>query len=333
MANPFLAGYRSGSFHIKDDLRGLRDMIKAFSLKLSVAARERLAWMDEYRLCQNAALVCRKFGVSECTFWRWRKRYDPWDLISLESRSRKPRRSPKKTPITTERMVLNLKRAHPRWGKEKLAFLLRQQGVLISGKTVWKILDRHRLNIRYHTRKRKAPKPRVNRALIHVPGDLAQVDTKFISLHGRRLYQYTFIDVISRWRHAEIHPSSDMATTITFLQGALKASHTTFSVLQTDNGHEFGRSVSAWLRKHNIRHVFSHKGRPVENAYVERSHRIDEEEFYSTGGNGSTIKELRENFANYISMYNTERPHWGLQGQTPMQFLNDYLTKQPCQMS
>lgn len=308
-------------------------MINAFSLKLSVEAKARLAWMDEYRLCQNAALVCRRFGISECTFWRWRRRYDPHDLISLESRSRRPKRSPRRTSTEIEKKILNIKQAHPRWGKEKIAFVLRREGTSISGKTVWKICARHRLNIRYRTRKRRTPKPRVNWATIHSPGDLVQMDTKYVSLHGRRLYQYTLVDVVSRWRYAEIHPASDMATTVAFLASAQKASVVPFRVVQTDNGHEFGRSVSAWLKKHGSHHVFSHKGKPVENAYVERSHRIDEEEFYSMGGNGSTLKELRENFSRYVAMYNTERPHWGLNGQTPLQALTHFLTEQPCQMS
>ena len=308
-------------------------MIKAFSLKLSVKAKQRLAWMDEYRDCNNASLVCRRFGISECTFWRWKKRYDPWDLKSLESLSRRPKRSPRRTNIEIERKVLDTKRAHPRWGKEKIAFVLCREGVKISGKTVWKILHRHQLTVRYHTRKRRTPKPRVNWAKVHSPGDLVQMDTKYVSLHGRRLYQYTLVDVVSRWRHAEIHLSSDMVTTIKFLTEAKQACPVRFQVVQTDNGHEFGKQVSAWLRNHGMNHVFSHKGRPVENAYVERSHRTDEEEFYSVGGNGLTLREFKENFTKYMTMYNTERPHWGLNGQTPMQALNDYLFKQPCQMS
>lgn len=308
-------------------------MIKAFSLKLSAGARQRLAWMDEYRVYQNASLVCRRFGIPECTFWRWRRRYDPWDLTSLESRSRRPKRSPKRTSNEIEKKVLDTKRTHPRWGKEKIAFVLRREGITISGKTIWKICARCRLNIRYRTRKRRAPKPRVNWANVYSPGDLVQMDTKYVLLHGRRLYQYTLVDVVTRWRYAEIHPVSDMATTIAFLARARQASHVPFRVVQTDNGHEFGRSVSVWLRRRGTQHVFSHKGRPVENAYVERSHRIDEEEFYSMGGNGSTLKELRENFSRYLTMYNTERPHWGLNGQTPIQALTHFLTEQPCQMS
>lgn len=80
-------------------------------------------------------------------------------------------------------------------------------------------------------------------------------------------------------------------------------------MVQSDNGKEFGKVVTKWLKEHQIKHVFSHKARPTENAYVERSHRTDEEEFYSMGGYGTTLTEFRQNFSKYITMYNELRPH------------------------
>lgn len=308
-------------------------MIKAFSLKLSREARERLAWMDCYRECNNALLVCRKFGISECTFWRWRKRYNPWDLTSLESQSRRPKRSPRKTTWDVEQQVLAVKREHPRWGKEKIALYVQvKKHIALSGKTVWKILARHKLIVRYHTKKRKAPKPRVKWAEVYVPGDLLEMDTKFVNLHGRRVYQYTLIDVVSRWRYAEIYPEMTGENTVSFLTHALQATTLTVKTIQTDNGHEFQKVVTVWLKRRGIQHLYTHKARPIENSHVERSHRIDEEEFYSVGGYGVTLAELQANFAAYLTMYNTERPHWGLKGQTPQQMLDLYLTKH-CQMS
>lgn len=66
-----------GSMHINEDLVPLMDMIKAFSLKLSADARQRLSWMDMYRECGNATQVSRHFGIPLRTFWRWYSRYDP----------------------------------------------------------------------------------------------------------------------------------------------------------------------------------------------------------------------------------------------------------------
>jgi transposase InsO family protein len=316
-----------GDMYINGDLVPLMHMIKAFSLNLSADARQRLSWMDMYRECGNAAQVCRHFGVPLRTFWRWRKRYDPWDLTSLESRKRGPKQSLRKTKTSVEMQVLALKRAHPRWGKEKLALLLNQQGTQISASTVCRILKRHELSVPYRTKKRRAPKSRVNLAEIHNPGDLVQIDTKYVSLNGSRMYQYTAIDVVSRWRYANIYWHLDGQTTKRFLTELRNTSPVSIRMVQTDNGKEFGKTVTKWLREYSIKHVFSHKARPVENAYVERSHRTDEEEFYSLGGYGKTIAEFRGNFAKYLHMYNDLRPHWGLNGKTPNQFLTQFYSQ------
>ena len=324
---------KSSSFHINHDLVTLVRMIKTFSLKLSSGARQRLAWMDMYRECGNAKQVCRHFSISYSTFWRWRKKYDPWNLISLEEKSRKPKTSPRKISWAIEQQILTLKREHPRWGKEKIAFYLKKQGIIISSKACYRIIKRHSLILKYRTRKRKPVKPRVKWAYVNQPGDLIEVDVKHITVGSRKAYQYTLIDVVSRWRYAEIYHNANMKNTITFLKTARIKTNIKFKLVQTDNGSEFGKEVSKYLQSIKIKHVFSHKGRPTENSHVERSHRTDEEEFYSLGSYGATLHELRENFSKYLEMYNTKRPHWGLNGQTPEEALQNYSLTKVCHMS
>lgn len=312
------------------DLAALSRMAKILSLELSIEARQRLKWMDLYRECGNAAQVCRHFSIPLRTFWYWKKRYDPWDLASLESRKRGPKHSPHKTGPSIERKVLSLKREHPRWGKEKLSLYLHREGVEVSASTVYRILKHHERIVPYRTKKRRAPKPRVDWAQVRSPGDLLQMDTKHLSLHGRKVYQYTIIDVVSRKRHIDAYRHSDMQTTIEFLETALPH-FPKVTTIQTDNGSEFGQAVTKWLKEHDIGHVFSHKKRPTENAYVERSHRIDEEEFYSLGNLGPTFEDLRRKLSDYLTMYNHRRPHWGLGGQTPEEVMASYSLTQTVQ--
>lgn len=321
-----MSTYFLGSFHVNRDLAPLVHMIRTMSRTLSPEARQRLSWMDAYRECGNAAKVCRHFSIPLRTFWRWKKRYDPWDLGSLESRRRGPRRPPQRTPRDVELEVLSLRRKHPQWGRAKLAILLaRELGERSPAeRTVGRILTRHALSVRYRTRKRKPPKPRFNKADARLPGDLVEVDTKYVSLNRRRMYQYTAIDAVSRWRHAEIHPALDGETTVAFLASLKEAAPFAMRVIQTDNGKEFQKKMDSWCKRNGIRHVFTHKARPVENGRVERSHRTDEQEFWSEGGHGTTVTELRDHFSRYMAIYNTERPHWALGGRTPMQALADY---------
>jgi hypothetical protein len=59
--------------------------------------------MDYYARCRNARQTCRYFGISAQTFYRWKNRYDPYDLTTLEEESRRPRRV--RGPETSERVV------------------------------------------------------------------------------------------------------------------------------------------------------------------------------------------------------------------------------------
>jgi hypothetical protein len=65
--------------------------LAGIGVELSRGARVRLAWMDFYRGCDNVAHTCRHFGISRQTFYRWQRRYDPYDLTTLEERSHRPR--------------------------------------------------------------------------------------------------------------------------------------------------------------------------------------------------------------------------------------------------
>ena len=95
--------------------------------------------MDFYRGGQNAARTCRHFGISRQTFYRWQRRYDPFDLSTLESRSHRPHRQRQPT-WTLEEKVLTLRLQFPRWGKDKLAILLRRQRLGVSTSMVARIL-------------------------------------------------------------------------------------------------------------------------------------------------------------------------------------------------
>ena len=110
-------------------------------VELSREARVRLAGMDFYHRCHNVARTCRHFGISRQTFYRWRRRYDAYDLTSLEAASHCPHRRRQPTwSSTLERKVLLLRLQFPRWGKDKLAVLLRQQKLPVSTSMVGRIL-------------------------------------------------------------------------------------------------------------------------------------------------------------------------------------------------
>src|SRR4030043_2259127 len=56
---------------------------------ISKEAPRRLRLMDHYAEHGNARMPCRYFGISAPTFYRWKNRYDPYDLTTLEEESRR----------------------------------------------------------------------------------------------------------------------------------------------------------------------------------------------------------------------------------------------------
>jgi len=103
---------------------------------ISKDASKRLRWFDYYQQCGNVRKTCRYFGISAQTFFRWKNRFDTYDLTTLEESSKRPHKvRQSQTPATVVERILKLREQYPRWGKEKLAVLLRREGISISGST------------------------------------------------------------------------------------------------------------------------------------------------------------------------------------------------------
>jgi putative transposase len=210
--------------------------------------------MDFYGKSKNVALTCRHFGISRQTFYRWLKRYEPLDLTSLEERSHCPHHRRQATwSFSLERKVLTLRLQFPRWGKDKLVVLLRQQGESVSTSRVGRIL----LRLKQRGQLVEAPRPAVagsRRALrfrpyavrkprqyaVSRPGDLVQVDTLEVRpVPGVVFKQFTARDVISRWDVIQAHGRATAQSATEFLQTLLHRMPFPIRALQVDGGSEF----------------------------------------------------------------------------------------------
>ena len=77
----------------------------------------------------NRRALCRHFGISPTTGYRWLRRYQAQGPAGLQERSRRPHRSPQRTATAIEQRVLQLRDAHPAWGGRKIRRTLHQQRV------------------------------------------------------------------------------------------------------------------------------------------------------------------------------------------------------------
>jgi len=176
--------------------------------KLSREATVRLRWFDYYHKTKNASLTCRYFGISRKTFYKWKKRYNRWDLITLETRSRAPRRRRKRMiPFEIELRIKALRKKYIRYGKEKLKVLYEK--IYPDKVTCWQIQKTiEKYNLYYHPvkneklrkkRKLAQKKKRVTELKNKtITGFFFQVDTISLFRSGLRRYIFTAIDKTSK---------------------------------------------------------------------------------------------------------------------------------------
>jgi putative transposase len=89
-------------------------------------------------------------------------------------------------------------------------------------------------------------------------------------------------------------------------------------IFNTDQGTQFtSNGFTKILLDHDVRISMDGKGRALDNVFVERLWRSVKYECTYLR-EWETVKEIRQAIANYFSFYNNERPHQGLNGQTPM---------------
>lgn len=303
---------------------------------LSREARQRLRWMDHYGAHgRNASLTCRYFGISRQTFYRWKRRYDPRNLRSLEDRSHRPHhlRKPTWTPEMVK-AVLSLREEYPRWGKDKLVVLLGQRGWPISTSMVGRILRylkdrgvlREPLRTPISVRKRRWKRPYAVRKpkgyQVEQPGDLVEVDTLDVRpLPGVILKHFTARDVVSRWDVVEVHSKATATMATHFLKSLQARLPFPVKAIQVDGGSEFEAAFEEACREQGIVLFVLPPRSPKLNGHVERAHRTHTEEFYEVFDFPLEVAPLNRELKAWEHTYNTVRPHQALGYLTPYQFV------------
>jgi putative transposase len=308
---------------------------------VSKEARKRVKWFDYYQANgRNARLTCRHFGISPDTFYLWKKRYKPYDLRTLEDHSHRPHRVRQHTwsPEMAE-AILRLREQYPRWGKEKLAVLLRREGLKISVSMVGRILTtlkgrgvlhEPRLNsISAKKRQKKRPyairKPKDYAA--KAPGDIVEVDTLDIRpLPGLILKQFTARDIISRWDVIKASTSATSLAASNFINTMLERMPFPIKGIQVDGGSEFQDAFEEACQKLGIQLFVLPPKSPKLNGHVERAQRTHTEEFYEVTDSKFEIMELNDALLKWEMIYNTVRPHQSLQYLTPKEYLEQNIS-------
>ena len=299
-------------------------------------AKKRLKRFDYYQSHgQNARETCRHFNISPDTFYRWKKRYRPDDLRSLEERSHRPRHVRQPTwSIETTTAVQELREAYPRWGKAKLARLLQERDINISESMVGRIITylknrgilREAVRNHISARKRTSNRPYAVRKpreyTAKKPGDIIQVDTMDVRpLPGVAFKHFAARDVVSRWDVLEASRQATATSAARFIGSIVERMPFTVKAIQVDGGSEFQSVFETTCQKRGIRLFVLPPHSPKLNGHVERSNRTHTEEFYEVTDCEFEMTPLNKALAEWEMVYNLTRPHQALGYLTPHQYL------------
>jgi transposase InsO family protein len=292
----------------------------------------------------NVSLTCRYYGISRNTFYKWQRRYQSEGPDGLRDRSSKPHNSPNATHADIVGKIVYL-RSNYHFGPLKIQmYLKRYHDIDIACSAVYRILTKLGMNRLPASQRYKPREKRWKRYEKQLPGNRVQIDVKFIEpvstpaseqarspVTGQapkirrraKFYQFTAIDDCTRLRVLRIYPQCDQKTAVQFLDYVLERLPFRVEVIQTDNGAEFQSAFHWHVLDKGMAHTYIKPASPHLNGKVERSHRIDGEEFYrmldgvvidDAGAYNSKLQEWED-------YYNYHRPHGALGGQTPYERL------------
>lgn len=300
---------------------------------VSKRAKEKLRVLDWYIAHEkNQSLTARHFGIQRETIRGWWRKLQEGGPTGLNDQSHRPRHLRKpETSYEVMAGVAKIRRQYPAWSKYKIHALL-PPNIQTSVSTIGRILKRRGLIDGRISRKRskaaKSPRARYPRGMrITAPGDMLQIDTKYIMLvGGRKYYQFTAIDVLSKRRVLRVYKTQSSKNGALFLEECLKTFPFAVSTIQTDNGAPFQKYFDAWCKEKKLPHYFIYPRTPKQNTYVEISHGADEREFYRQGNVYEDFETMRKKLAEWEHTWNNVRPHQALDYLTPNQYLEKRQT-------
>jgi len=299
-------------------------------------------------LTQGTQAASLRSGIAGRSIRRWKAQFKKLGLDGLRDRSRKPHRSPNRKDLggALAQALINIHDQEP--GLLQIQVLAKLLTVKSDDMPTMSWLVRSKKRMGLTRKKKQKTDEHKTRYEIPVPGYL-QIDTKIVDKDGEpdeKLIQFTAIDECSRVRYLEGSLFKSAACATAFLQRAVAfyASHgVTVVRAQTDHGTEFTlpeneMTLASYARgdtqealfdleceRLGIKHRLIKVRTPELNGKVERSHRTDNERFYSRFKftNDYTLNHALQNV--WMPEYNEHRPHSSLGGMAPLDFLKKRL--------
>ena len=278
----------------------------------------RKEFVDAANGSSNFSEVCREFGITRKTGYKWFERYH--DGEELSDKSRKPFTIANRTPVETEELIVSLRIENPGWGAKKLKEVLERKGYeMPCVKTVNNILGRYGCISSEESRKHKA----FIRFEKELCNEMWQTDFKgeFRMADGNYCFPLNIFDDHSRFV-IKISPALTTANAaIPAFRSAFNEYGMPYSVL-SDNGAQFAgfkhgfTQFEKWLMNHDVLPIHGRIKHPQTQGKIERFHRTMKDELLKHTVM-QDIADADDKLQLWRDKYNTVRPHEALNMRCP----------------
>jgi transposase InsO family protein len=270
--------------------------------------------------------ICKRYGVSRKTYYKWDNRYNQKGIEGLSDNSRRPHNiNYKKVTSEIQETILDL-RLSKRLGCNRIKFRLRRiVGISLSTRTIYKTLKRHGLNIL----KCKAKIRNYKRFAMKNPNDMVQMDILgpfYLSNSSERNYFISCLDDCSRKVASKWSERKRSVDVLDVLEDWIMINGKPEKVLH-DNGKQFTSNIFRRFLIHN-----RIKDKRIPNCYpqlqgkIEAYNRIVKNEFLAVE-DIPNIDDGKLRYDIFVKAYNESREHGGINGLTPSEmFLQRLIT-------
>src|SRR5271157_2751129 len=293
--------------------------------KTSSVMEQKLRFILEYEQGERTMReLCQRHEISRETGYVWLRRYRATGLAGLAERSRAAQRHPNQTPEEMERMVLELRQAHMRWGPRKLRHVLERDEpgrVWPAVSTIGALLKREGLVVTRRKRTRTTP---YSQPLAHADEAnrvwCADFKGWFRAGDGERVDPLTISDAYSRYLlRCQAVEKTDTERVRAIFEAGFRE-HGMPAAIRTDNGAPFASAavgglsrLAVWWIKLGIVPERITAGHPEQNGRHERMHRTLKQDLRPAEDWRAQQRELDR----FRQEYNQVRPHEALGMETP----------------
>ena len=292
------------------------------------AVNERMHFVLEVEQAEDSmAHLCRQYGISRQSGYKWWNRYQSQGLEGLQDESRAAHEHPNAVTAERTNAILAMRLAHRHWGPRKVLTRLEQERpeeAWPSSSTVGEILNRAKLIVPRKFR-RHCPPMTEPFAATDGPNATWCCDFKgwFKTGDGRRCDPFTLTDAYSRYLlRCEYVKRTDSRHVRAIMERAFKE-YGLPRAIRSDNGSPFASvgigglsKLSVWWVRLGIRPERIEPGKPQQNGRHERMHKTLKLE--TAQPPAATLAQQQERFEHFRSEYNDVRPHEALDQKAPV---------------